>query len=692
MPHTLMLIPVRPEVGLTTIAAGLVRAIDNCGLRVNFSKPIAQREIGKNHQEHSVELIRSHGIIDPPDPIPLQQAKKMLGLGQWGELLEEVIARHEKMQANADIIVVEGLVTTSDQTYATRMNMEMSKALDAEIILVTALDQQTIDALENQVIIATKSYGGIENKKIIGCIANKAGTTEENLCKPLETIKLFKQSHLKLLGCIPQNPQLAAPRVFDMATFLEAKIINEGDIYERRILRTTICARSMNNMITALQPGTLIITPADRSDVILATCMAALNGVRIAALLLTGEYDIDPQILGFCQQAIDTGLPILSTPLDTYRTALKFPQFDVKVPLDDEERIEAIKNFTAQYIHTDWIQELTTRNYERRLSPAAFRFQLIEKARKANKRIVLPEGHDPRTIQGAIICTQRNIAQCILLGDKDDIQRIAEQHGHELPKQLTIIDPNTLQEKYIAPMVKLREHKGMTELIAAEQLQDNVALGTMMLAQGDVDGLVSGAVHTTANTIRPALQLIKTAPQAKIVSSIFFMCLPEQVLVYGDCAVNPDPNAEQLADIAIQSADSAKRFGITPRVAMISYSTGASGTGTDVDKVIAATKLVQTKRPDLLTDGPLQYDAALIESVAQKKAPRSPVAGKATVIIFPDLNTGNTTYKAVQRSADVICMGPMLQGLNKPVNDLSRGATVDDIVFTIALTAIQASH
>ncbi len=689
MNHCIMLIPVRPDVGLTTVAAGVVRAIDNCGLRVNFSKPIAQRENEK--QEHSTGLIRCHAAIEPAEPIPLAQAKKMLAHGQGDELLEDIIARYEKAQANADIMVVEGLVTTRDQTYATRMNAEISKALDADIILVTSLDQQTVDALENQIIIATKSYGGIGNKKIIGCIANKAGLMEENLCEQLDKITLFKKSHIKLLGCIPQNPQLTAPRVYDIATFLGANIIHQGEIFERRILRITICARSMSNVINALQPGTLIITPADRSDVILATCMAALNGVRIAALLLTGEYETDPRVFAFCEQAIATGLPILSTKLDTYRTALTFPTFDAKVPLDDDERIEAIKRFTAQYIHTDWIQELAIRNIERRLSPAAFRYQLIEKARRAKKSIVLPEGQEPRTIQAAIICTQRHIAHCVLLGNAEEIQRIAEQQGYDIPNELTIVDPKTIQEKYISAMVKLREHKGMNALIAAEQLQDPVVLGTMMLEQSDVDGLVSGAIHTTANTIRPALQLIKTASHAKIVSSVFFMCPPEQVLVYGDCAVNPDPNAEQLADIAIQSADSAKIFGITPRIAMISYSTGTSGSGADVDKVIAATALVKEKRPDIIIDGPLQYDAALIDSVAQKKAPDSPVAGKATVIIFPDLNTGNTTYKAVQRSANVICMGPMLQGLNKPVNDLSRGALVDDIVFTIALTAIQAS-
>ncbi|MDO5059046.1 MAG: phosphate acetyltransferase [Neisseria sp.] len=327
-----------------------------------------------------------------------------------------------------------------------------------------------------------------------------------------------------------------------------------------------------------------------------------------------------------------------------------------------------------------------------RLSPAQFRFTMMETARAANKRIVLPEGAEPRTVKAAAICHEKGLARCVLLAPRVEVEAVAKEQGVTLPESLEIIDPADLIEQYVAPMVELRKSKGLTEEQAREQLQDTVVLGTMMMAQNDVDGLVSGAVHTTANTIRPALQLIKTAPGASIVSSVFFMLLPGQVLVYGDCAVNPNPTPEQLAEIAIQSADSAKAFGIEPRVAMISYSTGTSGAGPDVDAVKEATEIAKAKRPDLAIDGPLQYDAATVASVAKSKAPNSPVAGKATVFIFPNLNTGNCTYKAVQRNANVLSVGPMLQGLRKPVNDLSRGALVEDIVYTIALTAIQATQ
>ncbi|MEH6570261.1 MAG: phosphate acetyltransferase, partial [Halioglobus sp.] len=347
----------------------------------------------------------------------------------------------------------------------------------------------------------------------------------------------------------------------------------------------------------------------------------------------------------------------------------------------------------AEHLNSQWIESLARKtDGDRRLSPPAFRYRLTEAARAANQRIILPEGNEPRTVQAAAICAQRGIAHCTLMGDADEIHRVAEKRGVKLPDSVQIINPDKIRGNYVEPLFELRRHKGLTALTAEEHLQDNVVLGTMMLQLGQVDGLVSGAVHTTANTIRPALQLIRTAPGASLVSSVFFMLLPDQVLVYGDCAINPDPSAEQLCDIAIQSADSATAFGIVPRVAMISYSTGSSGTGSEVEKVRTATALVRQKRPDIIVDGPLQYDAAIMENVAKSKSPDSPVAGKATVFVFPDLNTGNTTYKAVQRSAHVTSIGPMLQGLAKPVNDLSRGALVDDIVYTIALTAIQAAR
>ncbi|GHV10977.1 hypothetical protein AGMMS49938_00890 [Fibrobacterales bacterium] len=327
---------------------------------------------------------------------------------------------------------------------------------------------------------------------------------------------------------------------------------------------------------------------------------------------------------------------------------------------------------------------------EHRMSPAEFRNFLIHKAQKFNAKIVFPEGAEHRTVRAAIMCLQRKVAKPILLAKREDVEKTVAKLSILLPPELEIIDPETISAKYVSALVELRKNKGMTEEQAVKLLKDSVWVGTMMVKQGDADGLVSGAVHSTADTVRPALTIIKTKPGTSLISSVFFMCLPTQVLVYGDCAVNPDPTADELAQIAIQCADTACNFGIVPRVAMLSYSTGESGKGADVNKVKEATEKVRALRPDIEIDGPLQYDAAVMESVARTKAPNSKIAGHATVFVFPDLNTGNTTYKAVQRSADTVSIGPMLQGLAKPVNDLSRGALVDDIIYTIALTAVQA--
>lgn len=707
--HTLMILPTQQGVGLTSVSLGLVRALDSRGLTVGFIKPIAQPHPGDPGPERSTSMLRVSSALNPPEPLSIQYADRLLSENRLGELMEQIVGQYNQAAQGHSIMVVEGLVPNRAQPYATRLNQAIAKALDAELILVSSPESDQVAELDEKIEIMAQAYGGLSHRKLLGVILNRLQAPTQVQAHPLSPLveqdphtgpaieqilsqsRLFKSHQTRLLGAIPWLNSLIAPRVQDIAGFVGAQQISPGDL-NRRVQKILICARSMNNVIPSLSPGVLVVTPGDRSDILVASCMAVLNGVPIAGVLLTGGYQPDARLLAFCAQAIERGLPILSIDSDSYGTALQLTRMNLEIPIDDLERIDSMMSFVAGHIDVDRVQELCAIDYERRLSPPAFRHQLVQRAARANKRIVLPEGNEPRTIEAAIICTQRQIARCLLLAKPAEVERIAQSLGLPLPAGLQILDPEQLRAEYVGPMVELRKSKGLTEIVARTQLEDNVMLGTMMLQQGQVDGLVSGAVHTTANTIRPALQLIKTAPQARIVSSIFFMCLPDQVLVYGDCAVNPDPNAEELADIALQSADSAAAFGITPRVAMISYSTGQSGTGSDVDKVRTATRIAQEKRPDLLIDGPLQYDAALIEEVARSKAPDSPVAGRATVVIFPDLNTGNTTYKAVQRSAEVISIGPMLQGLRRPVNDLSRGALVDDIVFTIALTAIQAEQ
>ena len=400
----------------------------------------------------------------------------------------------------------------------------------------------------------------------------------------------------------------------------------------RRILHSSLIASSIEYELNKFIAGELIISASERTDVLLASSLATSNGIPLAGLVLTEREAPAPKLLEFCQSAIKQGLPILHTHLNTLETAQRLSDFGNEIPTDDTERAEQVTRFVSSHIDVEWLKQHSNNGATPRLS-LLHSVMNWYKNRLQLKRIVLPEGDEPRTIEAAAICQARGIAHCILLAKPETVHDVAKARGIELPAGLEIIDPDQIRDQYIAPMVELRKGK-LNDLQAKEQLQDTVVLGTMMLALDHVDGLVSGAVHTTANTVRPAFQLIKTAPAYSLVSSIFFMLLPDEVYVYGDCAINPDPTAEQLAEIAIQSADSAKAFGIDPRIAMISYSTGTSGTGADVEKVQQATQIAQQRRPDLLIDGPLQYDAASVESVGRQKAPDSRVAGRANVFIF----------------------------------------------------------
>ncbi len=695
MKHAFFLAPAGTDVGLTTVALGLVRALDQRGIRVAFFKPIAQVSEGDSGPERSTHFIRKTTTLSPADPIPLATATRTISEQGIDQLMARVIAAYGESTSTADVVVVEGLLPAKDDSYLGVVNNEVVRTLNAQVILVAALAGKSIDQLDEQIEYVANAFGGIE--KILGVIVNRSPAGESQSDSDLreslrKESRIFSRNQLALVGVVPESVELTYCRTVDIQRHLNAEILHAGEISERRVKTTHLLARTVPNLLHTLTPGALLLTPADRSDVILAVCIAALSQVPIAGLILTGDAEPEERILRFCNPALGTGLPLLRAHTNSYDTATSLYARTSEVPIDDLERIQDAIEHVARNLDTDWLISQSKKELDFRLSPAAFLHQLTGKARAANKRIVLPEGSEPRTIKAAAICARRGIARCLLLGDPGEVRTVAKSQDLDLPENLEILDPAELRSRYVNPLFEMRKHKGLSMEMAASQLEDNVVLGTMMIALDEVDGLVSGAVHSTANTIRPALQIIKTKPNAKAVSSIFFMCLPEQVLVYGDCAVVPDPDAETLADIAVQSADSAAAFGIPPRVAMISYSTGDSGSGQDVEKVRDATRLAQQKRPDIPIDGPLQYDAAFMPDVAKAKAPNSPVAGRATVFIFPDLNTGNTTYKAVQRSANVISIGPMLQGLKRPVNDLSRGALVDDIVYTIALTAVQASQ
>ena len=697
--HIFYITPTSYGAGLTSVALGLVRALERVGLRVRFCKPVAQQHSSDKGPERSTLFARKTLHQEPPEPLPFSFVEDMLGQNKKDDILEQIVSLLDSAAGTSEIdaLVVEGLTPTRNTPWITKFNSDVARTLSADVIIVTRADENSPRELADLLRISADNHGGVKNSSILGYILNKM---PEALVKKygdqpgsLSALPKMPAKSFPPIGHIPWNLDLAAPRTRDICNRLGASIINEGKIDIRRVTKRVLCARSSARITQHLVAGTLVIAPGDRDDIVMAACMAASNGVPLAGLLLTNGEEPPEGVMQLCQPAISSSqLPVMKTDSNSYETATLLDRMNPEVPADDVSRMEMVMDTVAGHIDIEKLSRHCDQPHKHFLTPPAFRYNLMERARQAGKRIVLPEGEEPRTVQAAIICQRKGIADCVLLGSTERIHDIARGLDEFIPDNLTIIEPEDIRKKYIPPMIELRKHKGLNEAMAEAQLEDNVVLGTMMLAQNEVDGLVSGAIHTTANTIRPAFQLIKTNPEAGgLVSSVFFMLLPDQVVVYGDCAVNPDPSAEELANIAIQSARSAEAFGIKPRVAMISYSTGKSGQGTDVEKVRKATLIAQKKAPELLIDGPLQYDAAAIASVAASKAPYSPVAGQATVFVFPDLNTGNTTYKAVQRSANVVSVGPMLQGLNKPVNDLSRGALVDDIVYTIALTGIQAS-
>ena len=714
MKRVYVLVPTGNDVGLTSVSLGLVSALKKKGLRVGFLKPVAQNRTNESDgPERSTTLARKIFNMEMPAPITLNEAERLLSIGNEQILMEQVVEIYQQVAPQQDVVVVEGMVPSPLLFYSKKLNQMIVRALDADVILVSAPHDKSPEDMVDEVEIEANGYDE-GNASVAGCVLNKVGRThpEDGALNTIRHTKTryfgnthadaaaqavvdsfratFARCKVPVLGYVPWNERLASPMMRELANHLGAHALRRGDWAIRRVESVAMCAMSIAKSLYYFQDGALVLTTGDRADIILAACMASLNGVKLAGIMLCGRYEPDPNVLILCEKAFAQGLPILTSGLDCYTISHRIAAYSKELSTDDLEMAESVFESVNECLEPVQLERMLSVEREHRMSPPEFRSMLIRSARAMHKRIVLPEGNEPRTVRAAVIAYQRQIAVPVLLGKREEIQAVASQQGLVLPDGIEIIDPASISDKYVAPLVELRKSKGLTSEKAKEMLSDSVWVGTMMLKMGDADGLVSGAVHSTADTVRPALQVIKTLPGVSLISSVFFMCLPTQVLVYGDCAINQDPKAEELAQIAIQSADSAKAFGIPPRVAMISYSTGTSGAGAEVEKVREATEIVRTRRPDILIDGPLQYDAATTESVARTKAPNSPVAGRATVLVFPDLNTGNTTYKAVQRSANLISIGPMLQGLAKPVNDLSRGALVDDIIYTIALTAIQA--
>lgn len=600
----------------------------------------------------------------------------------------EIVRRFNDLARIYDAIVVLGsdfadVATPGELTF----NARVAADLGSPVVLVVS-GRERVPAEVRAVADVAITELVSAHAQVIAVVANRVDPgTEEAVRAALASLPGLP------IGVIPEVPVLVAPTVGALIEACDGRVLRGSpDWLEHESMGFVVAAMSLPNVLTRLKPGCTVIAPGDRSDLLPGLILAHQAGTygHLSAIVLTGGY-LPPSPIQALIDGLDQDLPIAVSPHDTFDTATALAGVRGRLTADSAVKVDTALRVFSESIDGAEILAALDVPASTVVTPLMFGYRLLERARSARRRIVLPEGLDERILRAAATLMRQGVADITLIGAEAAVRSRAAALGLDIgAARVVATDDPVLHAQFTTEYARLRADKGLSREQAGEAVADPSYFGTMMVHLGHADGMVSGAAHTTAETIRPAFEIIRTAPGVSVVSSVFLMCLADRVLVYGDCAVIPDPTAEQLADIAISAAGTAAQFGIEPRVAMLSYSTGTSGAGADVDKVRAATALVRARRPDLLVDGPIQYDAAVDPGVAAAKAPDSPVAGRATVLIFPDLNTGNNTYKAVQRSAGAVAIGPVLQGLAKPVNDLSRGALVDDIVSTVAITAIQA--
>jgi phosphate acetyltransferase len=683
-----------PQSGKSLVVLGLADSLFRKTDRLGYFRPV---HLGATPADDPMLQLmkRNFGLKDERcrGGLSLARTRELLAAGNHDELDATAVSVYAEMARHCDVVVVDGtdMLAHNAATAEFDMNARMANNLGASVLAVIGADEaESPDDVLNAIEVsrAELHQAGCD---IYAVIVNRA--------RPEWVDRLTAHAARGVRGLpvyvISENPAVAAPTVAELR---DAHGFGTGPAQvslDRDVRGVKVAAMTVGHYLDQLADGDFVITPGDRADIVVASLASALSPALPvpSGMLLTGGFTTEGRIQELTAAA---PFPVLTTELDTYSAARAVSRARGTLSGAHPRKVAAALGEWARRVDG---QELVSRldlPRPARRTPLRFLHDLVEAARGDRKNIVLPEGEDPRILRAAEMIHRRNFCDLTVLGDPGRIAQLCQTEGINLDFDedgLTLIDfehDEVLREKYADEYVRLRAHKGVQKEAALERMLDGSYFGTMMVQTGDVDGMVSGAAHTTANTIRPALEFVKTAEGVKIVSSVFFMLLADRVLVYGDCAVNPNPDEQQLADIALASARTARRFGVEPKVAMLSYSTGGSGSGQDVDKVRAATEIVRSMHPDFEVEGPIQYDAAVDASIAASKLPGSAVAGQATVFVFPDLNTGNNTYKAVQQSAGAVAVGPVLQGLRKPVNDLSRGCTVDDIVNTVAITAIQA--
>jgi len=662
--------------------------------RLSLFRPVVSANVGS---DTLIQLmIDLYSLPFSPEEmygVTLADAQALLGGGNYDELYSRILERYKSLESRSDFVLCVGTDYSGvSMALEFDFNVEVARNLGVPLVPIINGRRKDQDTLFNAVRTLTESLEAGKSD-VAAVIVNRI---EQNRRDALLALLKKGLSDSKPVYVLPEEPLLERPTVREISTVLMATL-SSGDV-ERlndEVTAVKVGAMELPNFLDHLEDGSLVITPGDRSDIIIGTLAAdrSTNYPHVAGLVLTGNLTPAPQVQRLIAGLHVSPVPVFTTRMDTFAAALLVSSVRPSFTAENKRKVAAVLGMVESYMDLTGLLEQAAVAPSGRMTPLMFQYELVRRAKQQRKHIVLPEGTEERILRAAEIVLLRGVCDITLLGNQEEVGQKASALGLSL-KGVRIVDPqiSELLPIYAEAYYEVRKSKGISREIARDTMADVSYFGTMMVHLGHADGMVSGAIHTTAHTIRPSLEFVRTKPGISIVSSIFFMCLADRALVYGDCAIVPDPTTEQLADIAISSAETADAFGIEPRVAMLSYSTGESGTGAEVDRVREATRLVRRRRPDLKVEGPIQYDAAIDATVAKVKLPDSEVAGQATVFIFPDLNAGNNAYKAVQRAANAVAIGPVLQGLNKPVNDLSRGALVVDIVNTIVITAIQAQE
>ena len=694
MTKTIFIASAEPYSGKSMVALGLVNMLLGKAKKIGYFKPIINSSPTDKKDVHIETIVNYFNLpVQYSDTFAFtgSEVMRLIEANNQGEIIDTIISKYKQFEENYDFTLVEGTDFTGEGTaFEFDINVTVAKNLGIPVILVVSGENKTTAQVINSVFTTLRNFEARE-VQIIAIIANKVNPAQVDDVRELLQSQLPKEL---ISAVIPEDKSLKNPTMQEIYQSLGAKLLFGEQQLSNQVDNFVTGAMQVPNFLKHIKDNVLIVTPGDRGDIIICALQANLsaNYPRIAGIVLTAGSEPEAPILQLIE-GLQTVVPIMAVKTGTFQTTTEVGAIKSQITPDNTKKIELAINTFEKYVDVAALDEKIITFTAEGITPHMFQYQLVKWAKSQKKHIVLPEGNDDRILRAAARLIPQEVVDLTILGNAADITAAVKRMGLPLDmSRVRIINPaeSEFYEEYVQTLYELRKNKNVELEMAYDLMTDVSYFGTMMVYKGHADGMVSGAVHTTLHTIRPALQFVKTKPGVSIVSSVFFMCLPDRVSVFGDCAVNPNPTAEQLAEIAISSAESSQRFGIEPRIAMLSYSSGTSGEGAEVEKVRLATEIVKQKRPDLKVEGPIQYDAAVDPEVGKQKLPNSEVAGQASVLIFPDLNTGNNTYKAVQRETGALAIGPMLQGLNKPVNDLSRGCTVDDIFNTVVITAIQS--